>query len=81
MNNSLYSRPYFSKLEDVKSDDGKFIIPVSWQVYSTIRVEAENLQEALIRAQEHIDSILKSDKRSISLREDQNRKIFLENIR
>ena len=62
MNNSLYSRPYFSKLKDVKSDDGKFIIPVSWQVYSTIRVEAENLQEALIRAQEHIDSIpLSSD--------------------
>lgn len=62
MNNSIYSRPYFNKSKDVKSYDGKFIIPVSWQVYSAIRVEAENLQEALIRAQEHIDSIpLSSD--------------------
>lgn len=52
-----YRNPKFKKLKDIKSDDGKFIIPVMWQVYSTIRVEADNLQEALIRAQEHIDSV------------------------
>lgn len=34
-----------------------FLIPVSWSVYSTIRVEADNLQEALLLAKEHIDDL------------------------
>lgn len=57
MNNSIYIRPYFDKLKDVKSDEGRFIIPVVWQVYSTIQVEADNLQSALLRAEENLDSI------------------------
>lgn len=57
MNNSIYARPYFDKLKDVKSDEGTFIIPVVWQVYSTVQVEADNLQAALLRAEENLDSI------------------------
>lgn len=57
MNNSIYTENRFDKLKDIKSDDEKFIIPVTWQVYSTIRVEADNLQEALLRAEKSLDSI------------------------
>lgn len=39
-------------------DDKKdFLIPVGWEVYSTIRVTANSLEEALEYAKEHIDDI------------------------
>ena len=40
-----------------KEDCNTYHIPVQWSVYSTIRVEADNLQEALDKAREKIDDI------------------------
>ena len=39
------------------SDTGEYIIPVSWEVYSRIIVKANNLEEALKKAEEQIDEI------------------------
>ena len=40
-----------------ESEDGTYLIPVTWEVYSTIRVKADNLQDAVDKATEHIDEI------------------------
>lgn len=40
-----------------KEDENSYIIPVQWSVYSTIRVEAANLQEALDKAREKLTEI------------------------
>lgn len=46
------------KMKDYVSDNGEYIIPVSWEVYSTVKVKgAKNLEEAFEYAQEHMDSI------------------------
>lgn len=46
------------KMRDYVSDNGEYIIPVSWEVYSTIKVKgAKNLEEAVEYAEEHIDDI------------------------
>jgi len=44
MNNQI---PHLDELEKVVSDDGTYIIPVEWTVYSTVRVSAKNLKEAI----------------------------------
>ena len=47
---------------DYVSEDGTYLIPVSWEVYSTIRIKADNLEDAITKAIEHIDDIpLSSD--------------------
>ena len=43
--------------KDYISEDGTYLIPVSWEVYSTIRIKANNLQDALEKAEAHIDDI------------------------
>lgn len=46
------------KAKDYVSENGTYIIPVSWEVYSTIRVYgAKNLEEAVEYAREHSDEI------------------------
>lgn len=45
------------KLRDYVSDTGEYIIPVSWEVYSTIKVKADNLEDAVRIAEEQIDEI------------------------
>lgn len=46
------------KMRDYVSDNGEYIIPVSWEVYSTIKVKgAKNLEEAFEYALEHIEDI------------------------
>lgn len=40
----------FDELKDVKSEDGEYIIPVEWSVYSTITVTADNLADAIAKA-------------------------------
>lgn len=44
-------------LYDIKNDSGKYRIPVSWTVYSTITVEADNLGEAVDIAREKINEL------------------------
>lgn len=43
--------------KDYISEDGTYLIPVSWEVYSTIRIKADNLEDARQKAIEHIDDI------------------------
>lgn len=43
--------------EKYVSEDGTYIIPVTWEVYSTIRVKANNLEEAYKKAKENIEAI------------------------
>lgn len=44
--------------ENNDTDEQKlFIIPVSWSVYSTIRVEADTLEEAIATARAKLDEI------------------------
>ncbi|WP_027438751.1 hypothetical protein [Lachnospira multipara] len=46
------------KPEEFINKDEEYIIPVSWEVYSTIRVKgAKNLQDAIEYAKTHIDDI------------------------
>ena len=46
------------EMRDYVSNNGEYIIPVSWEVYSTIKVKgAKNLEEAFEYAQEHIEDI------------------------
>lgn len=41
-------------MENYISEDGEYIVPVSWQVYSTVRVTgAKNLAEAVAYVKEH----------------------------
>ena len=54
---SKYDTPYFSELKNVKSETGLYRLPVSWQVYSTIEVEADSLLDALQKAEAVIDDI------------------------
>jgi hypothetical protein len=44
-------------LENYVSEDGTYLIPVGWEVYSTIRVKANNLADALRIARDQIDDI------------------------
>lgn len=44
-------------LSKVVNKNGKYIIPVEWAVYSTVTVEADNLQEALNNARELLDDL------------------------
>lgn len=46
-----------SELENYISEDGTYLIPVSWEVYSTIRIKANNLRDALEKAETHIEEI------------------------
>ncbi len=43
-----------SDLKNYVSEDGTYIIPVTWSVASTVRVKADNLEEAVKLAKEHI---------------------------
>ncbi len=43
--------------ENYVSDDGTYLLPVVWEVYSTIRVKADNLADALQKARANIDDI------------------------
>ena len=43
--------------ENYVSEDGTYLLPVVWEVYSTIRVKANNLADALRKARENIDDI------------------------
>lgn len=43
--------------KDYISEDGYYIIPVSWEVYSTIKVKADNLEEAVKKAENNIDNL------------------------
>lgn len=46
------------EMRDYVSDNGEYIIPVSWEVYSTIKVKgAKNLEEAIEYVKENIDTI------------------------
>ena len=40
-----------------KNTDKEFILPVTWQVFSRIKVQAESLDEAFNWARNHIDEI------------------------
>ena len=44
-------------LEDYVSKDGSYIIPVEWAVYSTVKVEADNLKQAIEIARNCIDDL------------------------
>lgn len=46
-----------AEMEACKSEDGEYIIPVQWSVYATVRVTADNLKDALIKAAEKIDDL------------------------
>lgn len=43
--------------ENYVSEGGTYLLPVVWEVYSTIRVKADNLADALRKARENIDVI------------------------
>lgn len=44
--------------ENYISDDGRYTIPVSWEVYATVTIEgAKNLADALRIAEEYIDDL------------------------
>ncbi len=46
------------KAKEYVAENGEYVIPVSWEVYSTIRVKgAKNLEEAIKYAKENIDVI------------------------
>lgn len=45
------------ELKNYVSEDRTYILPVSWEVYSTIRIKADNLEDAIRKAEEHIDDI------------------------
>ena len=45
------------ELDNYKNENGEFLIPVEWSVYSTIKVKADNLGEAVRIAQEKLDDI------------------------
>lgn len=45
------------KLENYVSEDGTYLIPVEWSVYSTIKVEADNLKDAIKKANAAIDDL------------------------
>lgn len=45
------------KMSEMISESDEYVIPVSWNVYSTITVEASNLEEAVKKARELIDEI------------------------
>ena len=44
-------------LKSYKSKSGRYLIPVSWSMYSTIIVEADNLEEAVKIAKEKADDL------------------------
>lgn len=47
-----------SKLENYKSDNGEYIIPVDWSVFSNVIVTGvNNLEEALTVVKEHLADI------------------------
>lgn len=47
-----------STLRNYVSEDGKYIIPVSWEVYATVTITGvANLEEAYQVAQDYIDDL------------------------
>lgn len=44
-------------LSEVVNKDGKYIIPVSWTLFSNVIVEADNLQDALDICKKRIDDL------------------------
>lgn len=44
-------------LKNYVSDDGTYLIPVQWSVYSTVRVHAANLAEAVNIARSKLDEL------------------------
>lgn len=44
-------------VEADKTAKEEFVLPVSWEVYSKIKVQANSLEEAINYAKEHIDEI------------------------
>lgn len=46
------------KAEDYVSKDGEYIIPVAWEMYSTVKVTGvKNLKEALAVVEKYLDEI------------------------
>lgn len=46
------------ELEKIVNEDGKYIVPVSWSVYSTVVVEGvSNLREAVAAVKNELDEI------------------------
>lgn len=43
------------ELADYVSNDGTYLIPVTWSVYSTVRVKGANLRDALNRFKQKMD--------------------------
>ena len=62
---SKYDAPEFSELKKNKNETGFYRLPVSWQVYSTIEVEADNLLDALKKAEFRIDDIPLGDNNEV----------------
>ena len=44
-------------LKNYVSDDGTYLIPVQWSVYSTVRIHAANLAEAVSIARNKLDEL------------------------
>lgn len=44
-------------LSEIINESGRYIIPVSWTLFSNVIVEADNLQEALDICRKRIDDI------------------------
>lgn len=44
-------------LKNYVTDDGTYLIPVQWSVYSTVRVHAENLAEAVSIARSKLNEL------------------------
>ena len=44
-------------LKNYVSEDGTYLIPVEWSVYSTVRVHAANLDEAVKIARSKLDEL------------------------
>lgn len=46
-----------TKLKNYVSESGEYLIPVSWSVYSTVKVKADNLLDAIERFNKLIDTV------------------------
>lgn len=45
------------KLKNYVSDSGEYLIPVEWSVYSTVKIKADNLLDAVEKFQKVIDDV------------------------
>lgn len=57
LGNINISEKDLNELEAYKTETGEYLIPVEWSMYSTVRVQADNLKHALEKVQNHIDDI------------------------